>query len=361
MATQNPTNQTNLTTCAATSQTSLTPTVMMAVAAAAAATTSSTQAIMNANNVMQPLLGHDIELESIQASDFESDTIRDSDKNLNVVAQDDRFSSISRYMVTSTTHRVAPIVHMHSICSMSDTASSSVQNSATNVRALIAPPYQTSQQQYISGTTSNSDVEVNCSMATPSKLAPSLLALQQQQQQTPVNLSSRKSVTTTESDSSVRLATFFDVSVMRCLMSSKWHASGYLWSLEYLACRVAEITDYILREQDAYYRVNSSSLPTNLNQLFVMMGCDSYDLEQQQQDGKAYLGSGPADLIELIDQIYLESDFFSKKRAAATTTRQQSTLCSMYDYVKRRKYEATFQARIRYAYLSTSRLYLSII
>lgn len=129
-------------------------------------------------------------------------------------------------------------------------------------------------------------------------------------------------------------------------MSSRWHASGYLWSLEYLSCRVAEITDYILREQDAYYRINSSSLPTNLNQMFIMMGCDSYDLNaasDEPEESSMIFGrsNGPAELIELINQIYLESDFFSKRRQPT------SNLSSLCDYVKRRKYEATFQARVR--------------
>lgn len=72
-----------------------------------------------------------------------------------------------------------------------------------------------------------------------------------------------------------------------------------------------------------------------------MMGCDAYDLPANDQDLSVFVRSnGPGELIELINQIYLESDFFSKKR-------QPSTLCSLYDYVKRRKYEATFQARVR--------------
>lgn len=140
-------------------------------------------------------------------------------------------------------------------------------------------------------------------------------------------------------------------------MSSKWHASGYLWSLEYLSCRVAEITDYVLREQDAYYRVHSSSLPTNLNQLFILMGCCSpgEDLDNEAAMvamAAASSATGPADLIDLIDQIYMESDFFSRKHRREPinnnpTSATSATLTNMFDYVKRRKYEATFQARIR--------------
>lgn len=148
---------------------------------------------------------------------------------------------------------------------------------------------------------------------------------------------------------SIRDATFFDIAVMRCLLSSKWLPSGYLWSLEYLSCRVAEITDFTLREQDAYFKINSSSLPANLNHLFVMMGCDSYDVVESAADsamtsattnlpGCENRGNGANDFIELINQIYLENDFFNKK---------PSSFCNMYDYVKRRKYEASFQARIR--------------
>lgn len=71
---------------------------------------------------------NDFDIESIQASDFESDTIRDSDKNLH-----DTFSVESK---EKNRIKQAPIVHMNSICSMSETASSSVQNSSSNMRLL---------------------------------------------------------------------------------------------------------------------------------------------------------------------------------------------------------------------------------
>lgn len=107
----------NLITCPAPSQSSLNRQLLI-------------NATMTATNA--PLT--DIELESIQASDFESDTIRDSDKNLNESATGR--SSFLHSPPVNRTQKAAPIVHMHSICSMSDTTSSSVQNSATNVRLL---------------------------------------------------------------------------------------------------------------------------------------------------------------------------------------------------------------------------------
>lgn len=122
--------------------------------------------------------GMDIELESIQASDFESDTIRDSDKNLNESGRGGsggggRASLVSSPPVLTRAFRPAPIVHMHSICSMSDTASSSVQNSATNMRLLVQ---QSSGMASAAAPQQSSDAESNL---TPTKPVPNFLNLSQ--------------------------------------------------------------------------------------------------------------------------------------------------------------------------------------
>ncbi len=67
------------------------------------------------------------------------------------------------------------------------------------------------------------------------------------------------------SDINVKGATYFDVAVMRCLLSPKWNSDGYIWALEYLSHRASEITDYTLREQDTLYQITSESTPCHLD------------------------------------------------------------------------------------------------
>lgn len=153
---------------------------------------------------------------------------------------------------------------------------------------------------------------------------------------------------------SIKDATFFDVAVLRCLLCPKWNSEGYLWSLEYLSYRVVEITDLILREQDNFFRVKSSSLPSSLNDLCILMGMGSFDLAPDEEVGStsdlilstedirhakgAKSGMNTQnEFIELINQIYLETDFSNSKLSFS----------NMYYYTKRKKYEANFQTRIR--------------
>ena len=143
---------------------------------------------------------------------------------------------------------------------------------------------------------------------------------------------------------SIRDATFFDIGVMRCLLSPKWNTEGYLWSLEYLSHRVLEITDHILKEQDKLFKFKCPSMPSNLNNLFEMMGVgtgNEFDEDlisiDNQFNNKNSNGYYTNQFIELVNQIYFENDqnntSFMVKNAA--------------DYSKRRKYEASFQTRIR--------------
>ena len=137
--------------------------------------------------------------------------------------------------------------------------------------------------------------------------------------------------------SSVRNATFFDVAVMRCLLCPKWHHEGYLWALEYLSYRTTEITDYTLKEQDRFFKFKSASMPFNLDEVCVQMGIGASDtadnfLKSVFNNKKAGYNN---QFIDLINQIYIESDLTNPKYN------------NLYDYSKRKKYEANFHTRIR--------------
>ncbi len=143
----------------------------------------------------------------------------------------------------------------------------------------------------------------------------------------------------------VRSATFFDVAVMRCLLSSKWHSEGYIWALEYLGHRVSEITDYVLQEQDAFMRFNKSiSVPTRLNDLCVSMGLGNSATEEEDRLAEVFICDNKAsglsnEFVEMVNQIYNENDFANPK----------FTLGNYYDHEKRKKYQANYHNRIRFA------------
>ena len=88
-----------------------------------------------------------------------------------------------------------------------------------------------------------------------------------------LRLVAKSTVSTHEAlSSNVRDATYFVIAVMKCLLSSKWHAYGFLWCLEYLNFLVEEKNDFTVREQDVFYKINSLSIPENLNDLCALMG-----------------------------------------------------------------------------------------
>jgi hypothetical protein len=180
---------------------------------------------------------------------------------------------------------------------------------------------------------------------------------------TVVNSSSSKSKLVKVS-ASIKDATFFDVAVLRCLLCPKWNSEGYLWSLEYLSYRVVEITDLMLKEQDTFFQVRSASLPAQLNEMCVLMGVGSFDVAASAGDDELLGGDedlellgkpskmpregsgggvppGNNEFIELINQIHLETDFSSSSKLSFS---------NMYYYMKRKKYEANFQTRIRFAF-----------
>jgi hypothetical protein len=64
---------------------------------------------------------------------------------------------------------------------------------------------------------------------------------------------------------------------MRCLLSSKWNIEGCVWALEFLCYRVSDITDFTIREQDAYFDFRSTSMPINIDEMCMQMGIGTPD------------------------------------------------------------------------------------
>jgi hypothetical protein len=284
----------------------------------------------------------------------------------NFILQSVKMDSVSSYMETNSSincKNCFGVVKMNetaiktpasaSICSMSEFAEKFNQKASTPqpqsqaLKAFVAPKDDTHFDFSFEGT----------SATTPSMITTKAFG----------NVENRKTIkrtsVTTQAQStksklvkinaSIKDATFFDVAVVRCLLCPKWNSEGYLWSLEYLSYRVVEITDLILREQDNFFQVRSSSLPSSLNDLCVLMGVGSFDIEDEEFDlnmndlgggfrsspNKMKSGAGGVanEFIELINQIYLETDFSNTKLSFS----------NMYYYMKRKKYEANFQTRIR--------------
>ena len=141
--------------------------------------------------------------------------------------------------------------------------------------------------------------------------------------------------------SSVRSATFFDIAVMRCLLCPKWNHEGYLWALEYLCYRTTEITDYTLKEQDRFFKFKSASMPYNLDEICIQMGIGSNDSSDNPTSNRSMYNNKKSgynnQFIDLINQIYIETDL----------TNPKYTFNSLFDFSKRKKYEANFHTRIR--------------
>lgn len=337
------------------------------------------------------------EYDSIQISDFDTDTIRDSIHVLSETAKTTPSSNasatpVARSSVGVTSAKKAPLVHMHSICSFSDNSSTpsylkssdgetlafycskcnAVINNLKPASMPVCPhcstPVKLNGESKASPSSSLSliiegksskliDLANRSNRLMNNSRAGKLNKLEQRDveaekptNEPETNLRSSGKFAHKKFKTNIRDATFFDVAVMRCLVSPKWHANGYLWALEYLNCRVTEITDYTLKEKDEYFRVRSTSLPSNLNYLCILMGVDStdvaestknlaFDLEKLYSQKQKFNYTN--EFIELMNQIYFENDFFNNKK---------SSYCNVTDYVKRRKYEASFQARIRYCF-----------
>ena len=250
---------------------------------------------------------------------------------------------------------IAPLVHMHSICiSENSLTPSSVldQRTFTNMFAQSGTPNANSDANM-----KKTDSASFCDKCQQPKsgpkcenCAPSLFTLsdlskkiaEEQQAHMTSNLDGDDKLV-----QDIRDATFFDVGVMRCLLSPKWNTEGYLWSLEYLSHRVLDITDYILKEQDKFFKFKCPSMPSNLNDLFVLMGIgtgsefdeDLISIENRYPSRNQQHTFYTNQFIDLVNQIYFES--------GDQTNNSSLMLKNASDVAKRRKYEANFQTRIR--------------
>ena len=285
-----------------------------------------------------------------QLSDFESDTIRDSLIVVNEIRK-------PKYSLNSNCK--APLAHMSSICSISDTSSATLNNNGRNSTTLSCAKCN------FLATNVNMNSALSCPNCSSSKLKEFDTLNEHLKNECQINRS--KTIKSNEKfvqlkcsndkilaskenlknlNSNVRDATYFDIGVMRCLLSSKWHADGYLWCLDYLSCRVVEITDYTIKEQDDFYKINSLSIPANLNDLCILMGVGSVDIVEEDDyfqnqlvlENSAKNGTITNEFLNIMHQIYLENDLMNKNHF---------NLDSMSYFAKRKKYESSFQTRIR--------------
>ncbi len=313
------------------------------------------------------------EICSIHISDIDNDKIRDS-------------TSVLNKMFTNKPNPEgrAPIVHMSSICSFSleqqptpvseddrmkinldyERSKSDLTNSFKNSRKLselVKPNLEPAEKKMFKSslaevnTTNKSNIiyEKNellddFKVLSPSNnLTPAATPILAKSESSFNNISFKidDELNKPSSNNNIKDATFFDVAVMRCLLSPKWNTEGYLWALEYLSYRVTEITDYTLKEQDNFFKFKSPSLPCLISDLYVLMGIGSYNTSDFD-DSDAKLDSKSSknnnanlnnDFFDLINQINLENDFSYKNH----------TFNNYYDFTKRKKYEANFQTRIR--------------
>ncbi|CAF0812442.1 unnamed protein product, partial [Didymodactylos carnosus] len=220
--------------------------------------------------------------------DSDTTTTNSSINNLNYVQQQ---SSYYR----------APLAHMSSICSISDSSRPTVspQSPGTDKFNLLPLPSPTST----SSITRSSFVCAQCHQPLTtitnekdsSTLCLSCIAQQQQQQQqlpftisgpptsSNPSLSTQKSkpmndiqkssmrkeslITTTKkkahySSDMILLASYFDIGILRTLFSPSWLTDGYLWCLEYLHKRIIDISDELLSDTTlSLLRIKSLSIP----------------------------------------------------------------------------------------------------
>jgi hypothetical protein len=134
----------------------------------------------------------------------------------------------------------------------------------------------------------------------------------------------------------IKSATYFDIAVMRCLLCPRWNHEGYLWALEYLSYRVNEITEFTLKEQDQFFKLNSESVPTNINQLYKQIKGSIFDCELNDIkyfNMRKNYSFHP--FIDLINFICYGNDLTNSKYKF------------LFNYSKRKKFESNFDTRIR--------------
>ena len=204
-------------------------------------------------------------------------------------------TDLSAYGTSSAPKARAPLVHMSSICSISDSSrlTTSPQSPGDKFNALAGPhgsssssastpsvllPLHCSQcQQPVFAPQHPPGIPYTCSNCAGNRsnatAKPSLPPTTDLPSAAPFRSTTRKDsaptirrqsvhtpkTRTSRSSELLLLATYFDIGILRTLFSPSWLTDGYLWCLEYLHKRMIDISDEILSDA-----LVSGTLPINL-------------------------------------------------------------------------------------------------
>ncbi|CAF0992403.1 unnamed protein product [Rotaria sordida] len=261
-------------------------------------------------------------------------------------------TDLSAYGTSNGTKSRAPLVHMSSICSISDSSrlttspqspagdkfnilpggTGSSSSSASTPSVLL--PLNCSQcQQPVFAPNHPQNIPYICSSCTPIKPTPtprvSDLPLKLEVQKDLISITRRQSIITPKPRTSQRsselllLATYFDIGILRTLFSPSWLTDGYLWCLEYLHKRIIDISDEILSDA-----LMNGTLPINILR-FKSLSIPQLNLSNEQ------------DYYEYLKNIYFNeqvtNDIIEQQcmmagtgdMATSTSTKQPATLLNV--------------------------------
>ncbi|CAF0895311.1 unnamed protein product [Rotaria sp. Silwood1] len=212
-----------------------------------------------------------------------SSVIPDSDTTTN-----NSITDLSAYGTSSGTKPRAPLVHMSSICSISDSSrlttspqspggdkynilpgGAGSSSSSSSTPSVLLPIHCSQCQQPVFAPNHPQNIPYICSSCTAIKPTSipkvSDLPLKPTIQKDSTSTTRRPSITMPKSRTTQRsselllLATYFDIGILRTLFSPSWLTDGYLWCLEYLHKRIIDISDEILSDA-----LMSGTLPINI-------------------------------------------------------------------------------------------------
>ncbi|CAF4726018.1 unnamed protein product, partial [Rotaria socialis] len=212
-----------------------------------------------------------------------SSVVADSDTTTN-----NSITDLSAYGTSNGAKPRAPLVHMSSICSISDSSrlttspqspggdkfnilqsGAGSSSSSASTPSVILPLHCAQCQQPVFVPNHPQNIPYICSSCTTTKPTStpktSDLPLKPAIQKDSTSTTRRQSVTVPKTRTSPRsselllLATYFDIGILRTLFSPSWLTDGYLWCLEYLHKRIIDIADEILSDA-----LMSGTLPINI-------------------------------------------------------------------------------------------------
>ncbi|UJR28934.1 hypothetical protein I4U23_010152 [Adineta vaga] len=219
-----------------------------------------------------------------------SSVLADSDTTTN-----NSITDLSAYGTSSAAKPRAPLVHMSSICSISDSSrlTTSPQSpvdkfnilpggpgsssSSASTPSVLLPLHCSQCQQPVFAPHHPPGIPYICSSCTAMKTTSIPKASLQISDLPFVSLRSpltqKESMPTSRRHSSIvpknrtsqrssellLLATYFDIGILRTLFSPSWLTDGYLWCLEYLHKRIIDISDEILSDA-----LMNGTLPINI-------------------------------------------------------------------------------------------------